>query len=116
MQLSPSSDKVRPSHFVRARADATPTHDGSGSSRKRARVAALFYRSRWTQEELAKKERKTQPWVVYQLRFGRFLTFITTGYKDPKPPCNLSERRFRGYWEQAEGNNERIRCASPSQL
>ena len=28
------------------------------------------------------------------------------------PPRNLSERRFRGYWEQTKGTNERKRFAA----
>jgi hypothetical protein len=65
-------------------------------------LAALFHRSGWTQEELARKEEKTQPWVVYRLRFGRFLNFITTVIKTESLPANLTERRFRALWEQTD--------------
>jgi hypothetical protein len=37
----------------------------------------LFYRSGWTQEELAKKEGKSPQWVAQRIRFGRFLNFST---------------------------------------
>jgi hypothetical protein len=46
-------------------------------------MALLFHRSGWTQEQLATKERMSQPWVVYRLRFGRFLNFIATEFGIP---------------------------------
>jgi hypothetical protein len=78
----------------------------SGALRDQA-LAALFYRSGWTQEELAKAEGKGQQWVSRQMLFGKFLAFTPTGVN----PKNLTERRFRGYWEQTDKteNNERIR-------
>jgi hypothetical protein len=47
----------------------------------------------------------------YRLRFGRFLAFITSGDKSEIVPRNLSERRFRSYWERTDKaeSNERIR-------
>ncbi len=33
-----------------------------------------------------------------QLLFGRFLQLMPTGHKNLKPPRNLTERLFRGYW------------------
>jgi len=51
-----------------------------------------FYRSGWTQEEVAKKESKTQPWVVYRMRFGRFLNFITTVINPESMPPGFTER------------------------
>ena len=35
-------------------------------------LARLFFRSGWTQEQLADVEGKTQQWVAYRLRLGRF--------------------------------------------
>lgn len=74
-------------------------------------MAILFYRSGWTQEELAKKEEKTQQWVALRIRFGRFLNFTTTVVNSDSLPKNLTERRFRSYWEQTNKaeTNERIR-------
>jgi hypothetical protein len=77
--------------------------------RREQALALLFYRSGWTHQELANKEGKSQPWVACKLRFGRFLNFITTG-NNSEMPANLTERRFRGYWEQTgEEPDERQR-------
>jgi transcriptional regulator with XRE-family HTH domain len=72
-------------------------------------LALLFHRSGWTQEELAKKEGKSRTWIVYRLCFGKFLNFVTVVTNSDLTPNNLTERRFRGYWEQTEGGTERIR-------
>lgn len=73
-------------------------------------LAVFFYRSGWTQEHLAKKEGKSQKWVDFRLRFGRFLS--TMVLNPETAPNNLTERRFRGYWEQTEKDgNERKRFA-----
>ena len=59
-------------------------------------LARLFYRSGWTQEELAKKEGLKQPTVCQRLQFGRFLDFIASGNKTENPAFSkLTERRFR---------------------
>lgn len=84
--------------------------DGAQAGAKREQaLALLFARSGWTQEELAKKEGKSQTWMVFALRFGRFLN-ITTG-NNPTLPPNLTERRFREYWERTDkaDGNERER-------
>jgi len=73
-------------------------------------MALLFARSNWTQEELAAKEGKSRQWMVCRLRFGQFLTFATTVASAEKLPTNLSERRFRGFWEQTnKADNDRKR-------
>jgi hypothetical protein len=77
-------------------------------------LAALFYRSGWTQEELAQKEGKSRTWVVYRLTFGRFLKFVTTGDNFQIPP-NLSERAFRNFWERTSGD-ERDRSREIARL
>src|SRR6266568_6879840 len=84
--------------YDRARAKLRQTY---GDSKQQAGVrweqelARLFYRSGWTHERLAEKERKSPAWVMYQLRFGRFLAFS----KNHTLLANLTERRFRSYWE-----------------
>lgn len=77
-------------------------------------LAALFYRTGWTQERLAKVEGKSREWATKRLVFGRFLAFAssgTSGTESQIVPRNLSERRFRGYWERTDKSeaNERIR-------
>jgi hypothetical protein len=68
----------------------------------------LFYKSRWTQEELAVKEGKSQSWVARQLLFGRFLTNMPNGITVESA---LSEGQFRKAWEKTNKNepNERVR-------
>jgi hypothetical protein len=78
-------------------------------------LANLFYRSGWTQDELAKKEGKNRRYVGRLLIFGRFLAFIGNGPIGP----NLTEGRFRGYWGRTAeygSANERIRFAAVLKL
>lgn len=77
-------------------------------------LASLFARSEWTQEELAKEEGKSRPWAVRHLLFGRFLANVPTGTK----PKNLTEWRFRNYWERTDPSerNERIRFSAVEKL
>ena len=71
----------------------------------------LFYRSGWTQDELAKKEGKSQNYISERLTFGRFLNFIATAINLETFPKNLTEFRFRGYWQQTDkSGNERGDC------
>jgi hypothetical protein len=73
--------------------------------------AVLFYKSGWTQEKLAKKEKKSEGWVNQRLRLGRFLNFLTTVRNPENPPVGLTERRFRDIWAETDKaeSNERIR-------
>jgi hypothetical protein len=81
-------------------------------------LAILFAGSGWTQDELAAKEGKSQQWMAYRVRFGRFLNFTTTGVNPESLPSNLSERRFRDYWEPTDktAGNERIRFREVQKL
>lgn len=77
-------------------------------------LAKLFHRSGWTQEKLAAKEGRTQQWVAYRLRFGRFLNF-TTDVVNPELP--LTEGRFRNYWDQtSQIDDERLRFRAVAKL
>ncbi|MCP3473810.1 hypothetical protein NLM33_26195 [Bradyrhizobium sp. CCGUVB1N3] len=72
-------------------------------------IAQLFHRSGWTQLELAQKEGKSDGWVNQRLRFGGFLNFLTQNLQSI--PASLTERRFRGLWEQTnkDAANEEYR-------
>jgi len=90
-------------HAMRERADAYLDQE----------LAKLFYQSGWTQERLAAKEGKSRRYVAYRLCFGRFLHFGTDCAKWRKPPKNLTEGRFRRYFEQTDKKaKEQIRFAS----
>jgi hypothetical protein len=54
----------------------------------------------WTKEKLAEKEGKSPQWIAQRLRFGRFLNFSTMVEKTETLPKNLTERKFRKYWER----------------
>jgi hypothetical protein len=66
-------------------------------------LAHLFTECAWTQEKISRKMGKTQAWVAYRLIFGRFLNFITTGYKDTKTD-QLTERSFRTLYARTRGS------------
>lgn len=74
-------------------------------------LAALYHRTGWTQDELAKVERVDRTTVARRILFGRFLDFVPSGHNGTKPPRNLTERRFRSYWERTTSSNERQRFA-----
>jgi len=95
------------------------TGQNAAAIKERA-LADLFARSGWTQQQLAEREtlltgkRVSQPYIGYRLRFGRFLQFITQGYKSEKEPflipIDLNESIFRKkYWEQTDKADERMR-------
>ena len=63
--------------------------------------------SGWTQEALAAKKssfgkKRSRPWIVCQLRFGGFLNFVTPVTNPESLPKNLSEGRFRSFWQRTE--------------
>ena len=73
-------------------------------------LAKLFYASGWTQQELADKEGKSQQGIGQHLRLGMFISwFTTTGSKHENLPKNLTERRFRSYWEVTSGTKDTAR-------
>jgi DNA-binding XRE family transcriptional regulator len=93
---------MTPEEFTERR-KAIEEEAAKGATRVEARrdqgIAELYLESEWTQREIAKAEGIAQQRVDQLLRFGRFLTYVTTGCSQAVPK-NLTERRFRGYWEQ----------------
>lgn len=74
------------------------------------KLSLLFVQSGWTQERIAEKEGKSVRWVYYRLQFGRFLIFCTSCANSQKPAKNLTEGRFRTYFEQTDkGKKEQLR-------
>jgi hypothetical protein len=100
--------------YKREREEIRATYGDSSAEAAAKRdqaLAALFYRCGWTLEEVAKVEGKGKSWVAYRLRFGQFLAFstISTTVEIPK---NLTEGRFRVYWERSDpSQNDRQRFA-----
>jgi hypothetical protein len=87
-----------------------PLQIASGVAPEPQALAVLFYRSGWTQEELATKERKSRSYLARMLLFGRFLIFVPMGTNPESLPNNRTEQRFRAFWERTEsGPNERDR-------
>jgi hypothetical protein len=108
------SNRMTQAEYERERERIKETYGDSArdaGARRDQELAKLFYRSGWTQEVLAQKEGVTRISIVYRLRFGRFLEHVTTVTNPEFTPSNLSERKFRSYWERTdkEESNERIR-------
>jgi len=51
---------------------------------------------------IAERMGKSEGWVCRMLRFGRFVEFLPSGQEKAKPPKNLSERLFRGYFDRTD--------------
>ena len=105
------SGQMTEDEYDRARAKLRNSYGDNSidaTAKRDQATAILFYRSGWTEERLAKKERKSDSWVLSHVRFGRFLNFLTDVRELPK---NLTEPRFRSYWLRADPQktSERIR-------
>ncbi|KKN81087.1 hypothetical protein LCGC14_0323060 [marine sediment metagenome] len=77
-------------------------------------LAKLFWASGWLQKELASQEGKSEPWVCCRLRFGSFLNWLesekfTARKFQQVVSKNLTEFRFRSYWEQTSGTKDTAR-------
>jgi hypothetical protein len=111
--------RMSESEFERERAKLRETYGETAkeaAAKRDQALAALFHRSGWTQEELAKKEAKPQSWISRRLRFGAFLNFMPNGINAENLPNNLTEGKFRSYWDRTEGSNERQRFADVQRL
>lgn len=90
-----------------ARIDATYGKSSTeAGARRDQELAAVFYRSSWKQEELAKVVGKSAFWVSKRLLFGRFLGFLSDDKKSEFTTSKLTEGGFRKYWDLTKGNNE----------
>lgn len=107
---------MTPEQYDAERAKIDEVYGGSGAEaaamRDRA-LATLYAKSGWTQERLAEREGKQQPWVAKRLCFGRFLNSIPSGNT---VQATLTERRFRGFWERTEGEVEGERFREVTRL
>ena len=84
----------------------------AGAKRDRE-LSYLFVQSGWTQQRIAEKEGRSREWVCKRLRFGRFIDFLgTTVPNGEKLPVDLSERKFRGFWESTASQKQ---CAKMSE-
>lgn len=76
-------------------------------------MAKLFEeakRTGWTQQELADQEGKSQKWADYHVRFGAYLNWIEEQNRTARSiPKNLTEYRFRLYWQQTSGTKDTAR-------
>jgi transcriptional regulator with XRE-family HTH domain len=89
----------------------------AAAARAEQALALLFERSGWTQQELATKEGKSRPYIDKLLRFGRFLAFDPIGSKSESGPNNLTEGKFREYWERSDKDAiERVRFGAIAKM
>jgi hypothetical protein len=107
------ANRMSDAEFERAREELRERYGDNraeAGNRYEQELAKLFWRSGWTQEELAAKEGKSRQWITQRLVFGRFLEFATMVAGAQNLPKNLSERYFRGFWSQTDkDDNERQR-------
>lgn len=99
-------DRMSDSEYERERERIREVYGESKSDagiRWEQALAKLFCASGWGQEEIAAREGKSQTWVQFRMRFGRFLSFPTNSTVG----TNLSERHFRQLWDQTTGSDIR---------
>lgn len=104
MQATPLRAVMNAEEYQRARQRLEDTYgdltsDDAAIAKRDHGLAELFFQSRWSQEQLATQEGKTQQWVAYRLRLGRFLAYSTN---TTTVVIALTERRFRGLWDRTD--------------
>jgi hypothetical protein len=94
-----NSGHMTEAEYDRERAKIAKTKAEAGV-RWEQELAALFHRSGWSGDELARKEGKGSSVISRLLKFGQFLSFLETQPIGNKSELmgNLSEGRFRQYW------------------
>lgn len=75
-------------------------------ARRDQELSRLFNECEWTQDRIARKIGRHQTWVSLRLRFGAFLSFMTTGHKTEISTQSLTERAFRSLWSQTKGKEQ----------
>lgn len=116
----PIRNRMSDEQFAQERARLTELY-GDNSTEAAAKrdqaLAKLFYQSGWTQQELADKEGKSRQQIQRQLRFGQFLAIAPMGANTDSLPKNLSERKFREYWERTDkAEPDKVRFAMVAKL
>lgn len=71
-------------------------------ARRDQAFAGFFLECGWTQEKIAKHEKKDQRWVSYRLCFARFLYFVSDRTMVLPQVEQLTERAFREFWQQTD--------------
>lgn len=75
-------------------------------ARRDQELSRLFNECGWTQDRIARKMGRKQPWVAKRLCFGRFLSFIPSGNKNQIDTQSLTERAFRNHWSKTKGKEQ----------
>jgi hypothetical protein len=106
VQRTATTNRMTPEEFEQCRS-ALPLDKGAAGVRFEQELARLFHVSGWTQEELAKVEGKSRPWIDQTLRFGRFLEIAT----DSINARSLNLHQFRNLWKDRsdKGSPENVR-------
>jgi hypothetical protein len=116
--IAPDSDNVTGIQWSEQRYDEERAklvalygeNDAEALAKRDQALANLFWRCGWTQDKLAEREKKDRSWITRRVLFGRFLRFVPMGTESDSLPKDLTERKFRAFWERTpKGTDERDR-------